>query len=361
MKIVEVKVSSRNYEIRVGSGLLNQAGDFLRQLGLNKQAVIITDKTVGALYGVHLKNTLDAEGIKACMLEVPPGEEQKSLETAGELYTELTNRFAERTTPILALGGGVIGDLAGFVAATYMRGVPLVQLPTTLLAQGDSSIGGKVAVNHGNLKNTIGTFYHPMLTISDVNTLKTLSPREVIDGLSEVIKHSIILDGDLFNYLETNLEKILSFDADTLENVIFRSAQIKASIVEKDEFDLGIRNILNYGHTLGHAVESVSNMKVWHGEAVAMGMVAEAGISKRLGILPDRDFERLVNLIVKVGLPVSTAVFETELLMNAMRHDKKTVYGKLKMALPKSIGKAVIINDVSPVLVKEVLDKNENP
>jgi 3-dehydroquinate synthase len=359
MKTVEVKLSNRNYVIRIGTGLIEQAGEILTQTGLSGKAVIITDTTVGGIYGNRLQEGLKSGGFKSTILEVPAGEEQKSLETAGRLYKELANQYIDRTTPVLALGGGVIGDLAGFVAATYMRGVPLVQIPTTFLAQGDSSIGGKVAVNHESLKNIIGTFYHPRHTISDLNTLRTLNSREVIDGLSEIIKHSIILDNDLFTYLEQHIDNIMTFDMDVLETIISRSAQIKANVVEKDELDLGIRNILNYGHTVGHAVESVSKMKVWHGEAVAIGMIAEARISNKLNILYDVDLIRLKNLIVKMGLPVSVPYLDPEVLMSTMQHDKKTAYGKLKMALPKSIGEAVIVDNVDPELVKEVLNIDE--
>jgi 3-dehydroquinate synthase len=355
MKNIRVRLGRRSYNIRIGTGLLTQVGPILKEMGCAGKAVIITDPTVKKLYGHSLKRSLTASGFKVALLEVPEGEEQKSLETAGRLYNELTKFYAERTTPILALGGGVIGDLAGFVAATYMRGVPLVQIPTTLLAQGDSSIGGKVAVNHGLLKNKIGAFYHPRLTISDISTLKTLSPRELSDGLAEIIKHGVILDGEFFSYLEENLDKIKSLDERVLERVISRSAKIKAGVVEKDELDLGLRNILNYGHTVGHAIESVSELKVWHGEAVAIGMLAEARISNRLGILTEDEVARIKNLIAQAGLPTELPSLELEKLIQAMKHDKKILQGKLKFALPKSIGEAFITDEVSPSLIEKAL------
>jgi 3-dehydroquinate synthase len=355
MKNIRVRLGRRSYNIRIGTGLLTQVGPMLKEMGCAGKAVIITDPTVKKLYGRSLKQSLTASGFKVALLEVPEGEEQKSLETAGRLYNELTEFYAERTTPILALGGGVIGDLAGFVAATYLRGVPLVQIPTTLLAQGDSSIGGKVAVNHGLLKNKIGAFYHPRLTISDISTLKTLSPRELSDGLAEVIKHGVILDGEFFSYLEENLDKIKSLDDQVLERVISRSAKIKAGVVEKDELDLGLRNILNYGHTVGHAIESVSELKVWHGEAVALGMLAEARISNRLGILTEDEVARIKNLIAQAGLPTELPSLELEKLIQAMKHDKKVLQGKLKFALPKSIGEAFITDEVSPSLIEKAL------
>jgi 3-dehydroquinate synthase len=355
MRKVKVRLGTNNYEIHIGSGLLMQTGQRLKELGFGDKLVIVTDPTVKGLYGDMLKQSLINDGFKVALLLVPEGEEQKSLETAGRLYYELTDCYAERTTPILALGGGVIGDVAGFVAATYMRGVPLIQMPTTLLAQSDSSIGGKVAVNHGQLKNKIGAFYHSRLTISDISTLKTLSPRELSDGLAEVIKYGVILDGEFFSYLEENLDKIKSLDAQVLEKVVSRSAEIKAGIVEKDELDLGLRNILNCGHTVGHAIESVSDLKVWHGEAVAIGMLVEARISNMLGRLDQKEVSRLKSLIARVGLPTEILDLGVEKLAQAMKHDKKVLRGKLRFALPESIGSVFITDEVSPSLIEETL------
>jgi len=355
MKKVRVRLGSNSYNIHIGPGLLVQTGQWLKEMGFSDKLVIITDPSVQRLYGGTLKQSLTASGFKVTTLQVPEGEEQKSLETAGRLYHELTDLYAERTTPILALGGGVIGDLAGFVAATYMRGVPLIQIPTTLLAQGDSSIGGKVAVNHGLLKNKIGAFYHPRLTISDISTLKTLSPRELSGGLAEIIKHGAILDGEFFSYLEENLDKIKSSDDRVLETIVFRSAKIKARVVEKDELDLGLRNILNYGHTVGHAIESVSELKVWHGEAVAIGMLAEARISNKLGILDKNEVIRLKGVIAKAGLPTQIPSLQREELIQAMKHDKKILQGKIRFVLPKSIGDVFITDEVTPSLIEQAL------
>jgi 3-dehydroquinate synthase len=355
MKSIRVRLGHNSYDIRIGAGLLTQVGPMLEEMGFTDKAVIITDPTVKKLYGRKLKQSLTSSGFKVVLLEVPEGEEQKSLETAGRLYHELTDFYAERTTPILALGGGVIGDLSGFVAATYLRGVPLVQIPTTLLAQGDSSLGGKVAVNHGLLKNKIGAFYHPRLTISDINTLKTLSPRELSDGLAEIIKHGAILDREFFSYLEKNLDRIKSLDDRVLERVVYHSAKIKVGVVEKDELDLGLRNILNYGHTVGHAIESVSELKVWHGEAVAIGMVVEARISNRLDFLDKAEVLRIRNLIARAGLPVTLPRLKLSRLIQAMRHDKKVWQGKMRFALLKSIGEVFITDEVSPSLIEKAL------
>ena len=355
MRKVKVRLGSHSYEIQIGSGLLTQTGQQLKGIGFGDKLVIITDPTVKSLYGHILKQHLTSGGFKVALLLVPEGEDQKSLETAGRLYDELSNFHAERTTPILALGGGVIGDVAGFVAATYMRGVPLIQMPTTLLAQSDSSIGGKVAVNHGQLKNKIGAFYHPRLTISDISTLKTLSPRELCDGLAEIIKHGVILDGEFFSYLEENLDKIESFDAQVQERVVSCSAKIKAEVIAEDERDLGLRNILNYGHTIGHAIESVSDFKVQHGEAVAIGMLVEARISNKLGILDKNEVIRLRNLITRAGLPTEIPSLKVKRIIQAMKHDKKILKGKIRFILPKSIGNGFITDEVGTPLIEEAL------
>ena len=327
----------------------------MREIGFSDKLVIVTDPSVKSLYGTNLKQSLSGNGFKVAILEVPEGEEQKSLQTAGRLYHELTDFYAERTTPVLALGGGVIGDLAGFVAATYLRGVPLIQLPTTLLAQVDSSIGGKVAVDHGQMKNKIGAFYQPGLVISDITTLKTLPTREISDGLAEVIKCGVIQDEELFTYLESNLDQIKRLDEKALETVVFRSAKIKAEIVEKDERDFGLRNTLNFGHTIGHAIESISDFKVEHGQAVAIGMLAAAGIASKMGIFDRSELLRLKEVIGRAGLPTELPAFDAEDIIQFMKHDKKIIRGKIRFVLPRSIGEVFITDEVSPSLVKQVL------
>jgi len=350
-----VELGSNSYEMRVGNGLLTRTGLWLKEKGFSGKAVIITDATVKDLYGDALSQGLTNAGFKVTTLEVPAGEEQKSLETAGRLYHELTSAHAERTTPILALGGGVIGDLAGFVAATYMRGVPLIQIPTTLLAQVDSSIGGKVAVDHGQLKNTIGVFYQPRLVISDIDTLKTLPATELANGLAEVIKSAAIRNKVFFSYLESTLERIKSLDVAVLEETVFQTARIKAEIVEKDEKDLGLRSILNYGHTIGHAVESASDFQLQHGKAVAIGMTAAARISSRMGILDENEVVRLTNIIEKADLPIEMPNLKIDDILQAMKHDKKVLQDKVRFVLLKSIGNAFVTDEVSPSLVEEVL------
>jgi len=360
MKRVRVRLGNNSYNIHIGSGLLMQTGTRLQEIGFSDRLVIITDPTVKRLYGNTLEQSLSSSGFKVHILEVPEGEEQKSLETAGRLYQGLTDFYAERKTPVLALGGGVIGDLSGFVAATYLRGVPLIQIPTTLLAQVDSSIGGKVAVDHGQLKNKIGAFYQPRLVISDIAILKTLTPEELSDGLAEAIKYGVIWDEEFFTYIEENLNRRKSLDDRALETIVFRSAKIKAEVVAKDERDFGLRNILNYGHTVGHAIESVSDFEVQHGEAVALGMLAAARISNKLGVLDIKDVARLKGVIAEAGLPTELPSLQLEGLIQAMKHDKKILQGKLRFVLPKSIGNVFITEEVSPSVIEEVLvERNE--
>ncbi len=355
MRKVRVSLGSDSYDINIGSGLLMQTGRQLKEYGFAGKIVIITNPIVKRLYGNTLKQSLTGEGFEVTVLQVPDGEEQKSLEVAGRLYNELTDSYSERTTSILALGGGVIGDLAGFVAATYLRGVPLIQIPTTLLAQVDSSIGGKVAVNHGQLKNKIGAFYQPRLVISDISTLRTLPTQEFISGLAEVIKYAVIGDKEFFAYLERNLDQIKSLDERLLEEVVCKSSQIKAEVVEKDERDLGLRNTLNYGHTVGHAVESASDFKVRHGEAVALGMLAAGRISNKLGLLDKSDLIRLKRIIERADLTIELPNLEVEKIIQAIKHDKKILRDKIRFVLPKALGNVFITDEVSLSLVEQVL------
>ena len=355
MKKIEIELASRSYCVLIGPGLLEQAGRWMREICPGGKLVVITNPIVMGLWGNKLKESLSRDGFQVTVLSVPDGEEQKSLDSAARLYGELTDAYAERSTPILALGGGVIGDLAGFVAATYLRGVPLVQMPTTLLAQVDSSIGGKVAVNHGRLKNKIGAFYQPRLVISDINMLKTLPEVEFASGLAEVVKSAVIRDRDLFSFLESNQDKIKGRDDAVLEEIVFRSARIKADVVSKDELDLGLRNILNFGHTIGHAIETVSDFGVGHGQAVAAGMVAAARIAGELGVLETGELARLEGLVEALGLPVAIPGLESDKIIQAMKHDKKIAGGKIRFVLPRAIGDVFVTDEVSLSLVEETV------
>jgi 3-dehydroquinate synthase len=355
MKNVTVRLGQNSYNINIGSGILGQTGLKIKELGLKDKAVIITNPAVSKLYGNVVRQSLIDAGYKTIVLEVPDGEEYKSLESAGKLYRQLAEFGAERSTAILALGGGVIGDLAGFTAATYMRGVPLVQLPTTLLAQCDSSIGGKTAVNHGQLKNEIGAFYQPKMTIADISTLKSLPKEEFSGGLAEVIKHAVIKDAIFFKYLEKNLDLLKALDNNVLEAVVAKSAQIKVDVVESDEKDTGLRNILNFGHTVGHAVEAVSSFRVSHGQAVSIGMAAAANLGVELELMDPENATRLNNLLGKAGLPTKLPKMEITQVLQAMRYDKKVQSDKIRFVLPRSIGEVLITDEVSLQLVEKVL------
>ncbi|MHB8085205.1 MAG: 3-dehydroquinate synthase [Dehalococcoidia bacterium] len=358
MRIVKVKLGRRGYDIHIGRELLGQVGAWLREKLPGDKAVIITNPIVDRLYGDILKQGLDRQGYKPLLLIVPEGEEQKSLDTAAKLYGGMQAAHADRSTPVLALGGGVIGDLAGFVAATYMRGLPLILLPTTLLAQVDSSIGGKTAVDHGPIKNNIGVFHQPSLVVSDILTLPSLPPIEVSNGLAEIIKYAVIRDKAFFSLIERNLDKVRSFDRIVLEEIIVRSAAIKAAIVEKDEKDAGLRNILNFGHTIGHAIESASDFRIKHGQAVSIGMVSASVISNKLGIFKAKDLARLKKLLLAAGLPVAVPRLDLARVFRAMEHDKKVRNGRIRFILPRSIGKVFIADDVSFALAIEVLERN---
>jgi 3-dehydroquinate synthase len=322
---------------------------------MGNRLVLVTNPFVFELYGFNLKEELTHNGFEVNVLTVPDGEEYKSLETAGRLYGEMGAAMAERGTPVLALGGGVIGDLAGFIAATYMRGVPLIHLPTTLLAQVDSSIGGKTAVNHGKLKNQIGVFYQPRAVFSDISVLKTLSPAQLSNGLAEVIKSAVVGDRLLFALLERRIEAIREGDEKALEPVILRAASVKARIVSRDERDSGPRNTLNFGHTIGHAIEAVTAFKVNHGTAVAVGMVTAGRIANRLGLFPGRDLERLTNVIAAAGLPTELPELNIGEVLEAIKHDKKASGGRVKFILPARIGHVVITDKVELEMIAGAL------
>jgi len=357
MKKVGVDLGERSYEVRIGGGLLERLGSWLKENGYSGRAVIITDTTAGGLYADTVSRGLTVAGFAVTLLEVPPGEAQKSLETAAGLYHKLTEALAERTTPVLALGGGVIGDLAGFVAATYKRGLPLVQVPTTLLAMVDSSIGGKTAVDFGRLKNLVGVFYQPVMVAADIDTLKTLPADELANGLAEVIKAAAARSASLFKFLEANIKKARELHPQVLENMISGAVRIKTEIVAKDEREeKGPRLLLNFGHTVGHAIEAVSGFGLKHGQAVAIGMMAAAKISHKSGLLAESEVGRLQKLISAAGLPVKMPALDIELVMETMRHDKKVKGDNIRFVLLKSIGNAFLRDEVDPALIREVLD-----
>jgi len=298
---------------------------------------------VASLYGPKVKESLEKAGFISLFEEVPDGEEAKSLGAAAELYDLALGVGWERRCPVIALGGGVVGDLAGFVAATLLRGVPFIQVPTTLLAQVDSSVGGKVAVNHPRGKNLIGAFYQPRLVVADLDTLRTLPERETRAGMAEVIKYGVIFDAGFFSYLEEHLEEALAGDTKVLEEIVLRSCRIKAEIVAWDEEERGLRAVLNFGHTAGHALEAATGFKRYrHGEAVGVGMVVASRLAVARGLFAEASLERLEGLLVRAGLPTRMPPLDWEAFAAALIRDKKVRHGKLRMVLPVELGRVTL-------------------
>jgi len=288
---------------------------------------------------------------------VPAGEGAKNLDTVAGLYAAALESGLDRESAFIALGGGVTGDLTGFAASTYMRGVKFIQMPTTLLAQVDSSVGGKTGVDFAGMKNIVGTFYQPASVIINTDTLKTLPERQVLSGLAEIIKYGIITDESFLKFLEANINSIVALDSQALVHAIGRSCSIKAEIVSKDERDQGIRAVLNFGHTVGHAIEALGGMSAYtHGEAVAIGMVAEANIALLLGLIDSSLADRIRDLLRRAGLPVRLPDFSNESLVRLMQHDKKTTGSRFVFALPKGPGQACIYKDVKPEIISVALD-----
>ncbi|TYP54189.1 3-dehydroquinate synthase [Thermosediminibacter litoriperuensis] len=346
MESITVDLGARSYPIHIGPGILDEIGKILRALiGLEK-ILVITDGNVRDLYAGRVLELLKVAGFDAHLAAIPPGEPSKTLKEAERLYYIALDYGLDRNSAVIALGGGVVGDLAGFVAATYMRGIRYVQVPTSLLAQVDSSVGGKVAVNLESAKNIVGAFHQPVAVIIDPLTLKTLPDREFREGLAEVIKYGIIWDGDFFNWLEENV-MTLRQGGESLIYAIKKSCAIKASVVTLDERDEGTRMILNYGHTVGHALESLVGYGVLlHGEAVAAGMIIEAGIALEIGLLERQDYERIERILRRVVPVEIPGCVETGGLIEAMACDKKNKGGRLAFALPEKLGRAGVYYDV---------------
>jgi 3-dehydroquinate synthase len=364
MRIVQVPLGSRSYAIKVGGGFLPQLGAECARLKLGQRCAVITDTNVGKKFAAIALKSLSASGFQPVLITVPAGEKSKRLAIVEKCYDQLAAHRLERKAFIVALGGGVVGDLAGFVAATYLRGIPFVQVPTTLLAQVDSSVGGKTGVNLKAGKNLVGAFYQPRLVLCDLDALKTLPRREYVSGLAEVVKYGIIYDAILFAQLERNLPKLLQRDAATLRAVIARCCEIKSEVVGQDETESGLRAILNFGHTIGHAIENSSGYgKFLHGEAIAIGQVAAAKLSQKILGLPSGDVERIENLFSQAGLPVKIKLNSPrrQKLIAAMKLDKKVSAGEIKFVLAKKIGKVVWDQRVPSALIDAVLSPSAQP
>lgn len=339
MKTVNVKLDSASYSICISRGGLTGLGNGCRGVGLSGLAAVITNPLVGKLYGAVVRSSLEDAGFRTFEIEIPDGEEYKNSGTLNQVYDRLIEGAVDRKSFIVALGGGVVGDLAGFAAATYLRGIPFVQVPTTLLAQVDSSVGGKTGIDHQAGKNLIGAFHQPRLVVTDPDTLKTVEERHYLAGLAEVVKYGVVLDLQLFELLEQNVDSLLRRDPDLLGDLIARCCSLKGAVVEQDEKESGLRAVLNYGHTLGHAFELLSGYSgLLHGEAVAIGMALAAAVSERAGYCSSGERERIVQLLKRLGLPVLPPQFERGRLLDALCTDKKNLSGHLKFVCNSGIG-----------------------
>ncbi len=362
MESVPVQLGDRSYDIRIEAGSLRHTGRFVTELfGSNPRKVgVVTTRTVAELYLDTVFDSLAHEGMEVIPVVLPDGEEHKTTATWESILTRFIEARFERNSLIVALGGGVVGDMAGFAAATLLRGIPFIQVPTTIVAQVDSSVGGKVAVNHPLGKNLVGSFHQPRGVWIDTRVLTTLDHREVISGMGEVIKHAVIRDKTFFAFLETNLEQIMGFHAPdpVMERFIAWNCRIKAGVVSEDEREGGVRAILNYGHTVGHALESVTGYgRFKHGEAVLIGMLAAGSIAAARSLLDEHELERQNALILRTGVRGRVDDIETDSLMDAMRLDKKVQEGRIRFVLPEGIGRASIYSDVTIAEMREGISR----
>ncbi len=356
MERIKVDLNTRSYEIIIGQDILGQIGAAVKRLNLTPKILVISNASIAGLYADKIKDSLGQAGFEVKVVTVPEGEKSKSIKEAEFLYNKMLDLRLDRNASILSLSGGVIGDLSGFVAATYMRGIAYVQVPTTLLAQVDSSVGGKTGVNLLRGKNLVGAFYQPRLVYIDTDVLKTLSDDELKAGLAEVVKYGVIRDKKLFEYLEENIDKILKKDPAMLEHIIACSCRIKAEVVSEDEKESGLRAILNYGHTIGHAIEATSGYGMYkHGQAVAIGMVYAGRIALKLEMISQEALQRQTDLLKKIGLPVELPDMDLTKITEAILLDKKIEADKIRFILPQRIGKVIIHPDISLDLIKEVL------
>ncbi len=350
-----MNLSSGHYDIWIQPGLRERAGAVVSGLTHSKKLGIVTDDQVAPRHLEPVRKSLAAAGIETVVAIVPAGEQHKNIETLGQIYDALLGAKIERSTPVIALGGGVIGDMTGFVAATLLRGVPFIQMPTTLLAMVDASVGGKTGVNHPTGKNLIGAFHQPIAVLIDPEVLRTLPERELRGGLAECIKHEIIRDAEGFDRLEKEIGKALALDVDYLADLVAHNVAIKARVVEADPFEEGERAHLNFGHTFGHAIESVSRYEYSHGESVALGMIAATRAANDLKMLDNSSRDRIEKLIGQAGLPIGGMKLDPQPVFSAMYFDKKVKAGKLRFVLPDRIGHVVIRDDLPERTIFEAL------
>ncbi len=354
---VQVNLKERGYEILIGTGVLGSAGNFIAERTGCSQAVIITDKNVESPYATAVRDHLVQQNIHTDLLTVEAGEPSKSVDVANRLWNSLLDLGADRQTVVIAVGGGVVGDLAGFIAATFTRGIEFFQIPTTLLAQVDSSVGGKVGVNLPNAKNIVGAFWQPRGVLIDIAALRTLPVREYRAGMAEVVKYGVILDDEFFAYLESNLSALNDRQPQVLEYVVARCCQLKADVVEADEREQsGMRAKLNYGHTFCHAFEAVTGYREFlHGEAVSMGMICASRLAEELGMIDSTVTQRQFDLLTALGLPVAPPELDQEKLLEAMKRDKKTERGQLRFVLPSRLGEVDLVAGIDRDQVLSVL------
>jgi len=351
--IIPVRLGARAYDIVVERGALGTLGARVRSLGVGSRVALVSSPSVLRLHGKQALESLEAAGFTTVPVEVPDGEAAKTLAVAAHCWNALLEAGLDRTSTVVALGGGAVGDLAGFVAATYMRGVHLVHVPTTVLAQVDASIGGKTAIDHSRAKNLIGAFHQPRLVLTDPATLASLPEREFRSGLAEIVKHGIVLDAAYFAEVEAGAATLLVRDLPTLERVIGGSCRLKAAIVERDEREAELRHVLNYGHTIGHALEAVTAYVRWtHGEAVALGIVGEARLAERLGLATRPTVERQEQLLAAVGLPTRAGGIDADAVLAAIGRDKKARDGRVPFVLAPAIGEFRLVYDVSSAEVR---------
>jgi len=354
--IVPANVEGTQYDITLAPGLLAEVGPLLAKLTHARRAGIVTDSHVGPRYADTVCKSLQSAGIEPIVATLSAGEDHKTLADLSHVYDALLSARIERSTPILALGGGVVGDMTGFVAATLLRGVPFIQIPTTLLAMVDASVGGKTGINHAVGKNLIGAFHQPIAVFIDPAVLKTLPPRELHGGLAECIKHDIIRDAEGFEHLERDIGRALQLDLGYLTELVAHNVAIKARVVEADPFERGERAHLNFGHTFGHAIETVSRYSYSHGECVALGMVAATRLATDLGMLDETSRRRILAIIERAKLPVRGISLPTKDIVDNMMFDKKVRGGKVRFVLPDRIGHVIIRDDIPPTAVMRAVD-----
>lgn len=358
MATVELILPHHRYDVRIEPGLLAQLGSLVRDLAPHDRAALIVDDKITETHGPAAQASLKSAGYDPLVATMTAGEDHKNLATVESLYHKLLDERLERKSPVITVGGGIVGDTGGFVAASYLRGVPFVQCPTTLLAMVDAAVGGKVGVNMPQGKNLIGAFHQPVLVLIDTDTLKTLEKRDFICGLAECVKHGIIRDPELFSWIDTQADKILALDSDTLVELVECNVRIKAAVVMEDEKEAGVRAHLNFGHTFAHAIEAGTEYgKYLHGEAVSLGMVAAARLAVDTGRCGADVVDQLVKLLDKLGLPTSANDLPAnDKLMTIMRSDKKVADGKVRLVLPDRLGAVSIVNDTPDDAVAKAWD-----